>query len=433
MRIIFAAVLALAWTGCKEQQSALENTGPPIQSSLTWWRDVKPIVDDKCINCHVDGGIAPFALTDYATAASHGFEIRAAVAARLMPPWLAGPGCNEYLYDRSLTDDQIATITGWVDQGNIEGDPATYVAPQPTATGGISRIDRQLMMPTMYTPKLSPDEYRCFILDWPETTDKFVTGFRADPGNKAIVHHVIAYLASDPSDIAAYQKLDDADPDPGYICFGGPGGATQGGEWIGSWAPGAPGYDTPAGTGIRIPAGSKIVLQVHYNTASTLAAPDRTGISLKIDDQVQKEAFEVPWTNISWVLNHTMDIPAGKSDVPQIFDDDPTQYLAYLTNGTFAPSTPVTIWSTMIHMHTHGTRGHVSIKRAGGDDECLLDVPRWDFHWQGGYALTQPVTFNPGDQIHLECHFDNATGTKDLNWGEGTGDEMCLTGFYITQ
>ena len=70
---------------------------------------------------------------------------------------------------------------------------------------------------------------------------------------------------------------------------------------------------------------------------------------------------------------------------------------------------------------------------ADGTTECMLDVPRWDFHWQGAYVLQNKTTFNPGDKMYLECHWDNSAGTTDVNWGEGTGDEMCLTGFYVTQ
>ena len=103
-------------------------------------------------------------------------------------------------------------------------------------------------------------------MDWPATTDKYITGFRANAGNAPIVHHVIAFLAA-PADVAAYQQLDDADPAPGYVCFGGPGGPNggAGAHWLGAWAPGSLGSDFPAGTGLKVPAGSKVILQVHYN------------------------------------------------------------------------------------------------------------------------------------------------------------------------
>jgi hypothetical protein len=82
-------------------------------------------------------------------------------------------------------------------------------------------------------------------------------------------------------------------------------------------------------------------------------------------------------------------------------------------------------------MHQLGKSARLSILRDGGDEECLLDIPAWDFHWQGGYALAETVRFEPGDKIHLECTWDNPT-MEQVTWGEGTGDEMCLGGFYYT-
>ena len=123
---------------------------------------------------------------------------------------------------------------------------------------------------------------------------------------------------------------------------------------------------------------------------------------------------------------------------------NPLPYLPILTDGAFVSDKPVTVYSVGLHMHTRGTRGRVAIQRQAGGEECLLEVPRWDFHWQGSYGLTTPRIFNPGDKFYLECHFDNSAANqpfvdgkrvepRDLNWGEGTHDEMCLTGFYLTQ
>jgi hypothetical protein len=94
-------------------------------------------------------------------------------------------------------------------------------------------------------------------------------------------------------------------------------------------------------------------------------------------------------------------------------------------------------------MHTRGTRAKLEIERAGGAKECVLEIPQWDFHWQGAYDLTQPKTARPGDRLALECHWDNSAANqpivggqrqppRDLNWGEGTNDEMCLGLFYVT-
>lgn len=71
-------------------------------------------------------------------------------------------------------------------------------------------------------------------------------------------------------------------------------------------------------------------------------------------------------------------------------------------------------------------------RRQGAPDACLLDIPAWDFDWQGSYSLREPVTFEPGDVLSIECNFDNSTSDRDVTWGEGTDDEMCIGFFYTT-
>jgi len=401
-------------------------------SELTYWKSVKPIADAKCVACHTENNIAPFTLESFADFKAESDKVRVAVANRVMPPWPPGSGCADYNEDRSLSDDEIATITGWIDQGAKEGNPSDY-NPVTPATGGLSRVDRTLSLAAPYTPTLAPDEYRCFVMDWPDATDKYITGFRASPGNAPIVHHVIAFLAQ-PKYVAAYQQLDDADPAPGYVCFGGPGGPNGGAgtHWLGAWAPGSRGDDFPTGTGIKVPAGSKVILQVHYNLTNNNGLPDQTSIDFKLDDSVQKEALIQPWTNIDWVQNHTMVIPAGNADQMYSWTFAPAAYWGYITSNIIPSGATVTMWSAGLHMHTRGRHAELSIIHPDGSKECMLQIPKWDFHWQGAYAFTQPKTFAAGDQLYLECHFDNSDSTMARNWGEGTADEMCLGSFYVT-
>src|SRR5688572_20421093 len=215
--------------------------------SITYYKDVKPIVDAKCTMCHVDQGIAPFSLVQYTDFESLEAMIREAVTTRIMPPWLAADGCNDYLGDRSLSDAQIATIRDWIDQGAPAGNPADEGAPLQVEQVALSRVDMTLEMPIEYTPQREPDDYRCFLLDWPETAETFVTGFRAVPGDPAVVHHVIAFYIP-PDQAATYEQLDADEAGPGYTCFGGPGAGNQSTGWLGSWAPGSMGTDYPAGT-----------------------------------------------------------------------------------------------------------------------------------------------------------------------------------------
>src|SRR5207245_8337364 len=163
--------------------------------------------------------------------------------------------------------------------------------------GGLSRVDRELTLAAPYAPVQAPDEYRCFLLDWPETERRYVTGFVARPGNATIVHHVLVFVAP-PGRVAQFQALDDADPAPGYKCFGGPGGVAPG---LGGWVPGSRGGDFPAGTGVPVDPGSKIILQIHYHLARAPGPFDQTSIQLKLDRAVDRLAFQLPWADPSWL------------------------------------------------------------------------------------------------------------------------------------
>lgn len=423
------ALAALFLPACSgESASGQGDNGSGPAAGPTYYADAKPILDAKCAGCHTPGGIAPFSLQTYAEAEAQKAAIAAAVTSGTMPPWPPSADCAEYLGNRSLTQDQIDTLTAWIDAGAQEGDPGAE-APPLDGTRTLSRTDLTLSIPEPYTPVLSPDEYRCFVVDWPAAEQTFVTGFGVKPGAASIVHHVIAYLAT-PETVATFEELDASDPGPGYSCFGGAGGGKA--AWIGGWAPGALGADFPAGTGIEIPPGSKVILQIHYNTSTAEPEPDQSSIVLKVDPTVEKKAFVMPWTNPSWIVAKTMDIPAHSTDVTHSWEIDPTKFIGGSSGGAVAPNTPFTIYTAGLHMHTRGTHARTEIHGAGGASQCLLEIPSWNFHWQGSYELATPATLSPGDSLYLECHWDNA-GPTDINWGEGTGDEMCLGTFFITQ
>ena len=430
LRPLITAAPLLASLACSQPK----DTGP------TWFRDAQPIVSARCANCHTPGGIAPISLLSFAEVVAHKSAVRDQVANGTMPPWPPGPGCNTYRHDRSLPAAEKAALLAWIDRGAPQGDPAdARPAPQGLAASGLSRVDATLTMPESYRPALSPDEYRCFVLDWPETRERYVTGFQAKPGNAAMVHHAIAFLAT-PGQAAAYQRLDDAEPGQGYTCFGGTGGPSQ--RMLGLWAPGGGGTDFPFGTGIKVAPGSKLILQVHYNTGAHPGGVDQTSVQLKLDDTVGAEAFVLPWADPSW-LRGAMPIPAGSGDVVHSFSYDPTTYLSYITGGVLKPGA-FHIYSASAHQHLRGSRSRHEILRGGTTSECLLDIPRWDFNWQGAYGLHDAVIFRPGDLLSVTCHWDNTAANQpivdgkqvaptNLNWGEGTGDEMCLGFFYITQ
>lgn len=419
---LICAALAVSACGTKS-----ETTPPP---EVSYYKDIKALVEKRCTKCHFDGGIAPFALKTYDDLYTRKLDIREAVEQRLMPPWPADDSCAEYTYSNALTQSEIDLIVKWVNLGAPEGDPQDEpLIDEVKPPTGLERVDVSLQLPKPYTMTKSPDDYRCFVLEWPKQTTTYVTGFQVKPGEPRVVHHMIAFVAP-PSQVAHVRGLDAAEPDaPGYTCYGGPGAQLG---WIGAWAPGGPGGTFPTGTGIKVEPGSVIVIQMHYNDLTAGALPDQTTVEFMLADSVTKPARLIPYTNPVWLGGTTMKIPANEPLVTHSFESDPT-----------GGSLPITIHLAMLHMHQLGSHGRIRIKRADGSETCVLDVPRWDFHWQLSYPLKTPVTVNPGDKIYLECNWNNTADfqpdfgngpltPRDVYWGDGSTDEMCLGIFYVT-
>lgn len=408
------------------------------KNALTYYADAKPIIDSRCVRCHTEGGIGPFPLTTYEEVKALKASVKNAVQERIMPPYLAGQKCTEYKHDTSLTDSQIETITKWVDQGAYKGDPANEGEPLPEVKAGLSRVDDTLQIPKAYKPQRSPDDYRCFPIEWNGKKTKYVTGFGVEPDKDQIVHHVIAYLA-DPSLSDEIEKKDKAEDGPGYTCFGGPGVGNSGSAgnsvgWLAAWAPGGEGMDFPKETGIEVEKGSTIILQMHYNTLTADPVADQTEILLKYADSVANPAMFIPFADPDWTgSDSTMDIPAGADGVSHTFTYD----IASLVGSS------VEIYDVFFHMHQLGEKGRLWIDKKGGNSDCLLNIPRWDFDWQRGYRLKQPRTLNKGDELGIECTWDNTRSNqpvingerqspRKVEWGEGTQDEMCLGVLYVT-
>jgi hypothetical protein len=417
--LLAAASVAFVAAAC---DTATESENPPVaEGGVTYQAGIKAVIDQKCANCHQAGGIGPFSLETYEDVSAHINAVRSAIESGSMPPWPVKDDCNDYKNDRSLDPADKEKLLAWIDAGAPEG--STPEAEEGESAAGLSRVDRTLEMPVDYTPVMAPDDYRCFLLDWNEAETTYVTGFRANPGNASTVHHVIAYLIP-PSQVAKYQALDAQEEAAGYTCFGGPGGGIdQETRFVGSWAPGTAGGDLPDGTGIRVEPGSKIALQVHYNTSHG-SGPDRTSIDLKIDSSVEHEGVWQFFTNVEWLFGAGMEIPPMTSDVKHEYAMDPT--------GFVSAGKSFVIHSVGLHMHTLGQSIRLSVERPQTDAEaCLLDIPQWDFHWQGSYDLEQPLVFQPGERLKISCTWDNPTD-KTVRWGEGTGDEMCLGLIYYT-
>ncbi|MCA9688666.1 MAG: monooxygenase [Myxococcales bacterium] len=415
---------------------------------LTWWRDVEPIVRKKCMSCHYEGGIAPFSLESYESFAAFGSYLAPVVEAGVMPPWPADNDCNDYLNNRALSDEQLETILTFVAGDMPEGDPAD--APEDNEPPPRELVpDVVIDMPESYTsPSTVEDDYRCFLIPWPEeyTDPRFITGVEILPGEPRIVHHVIVYAVSE-ADVPAYTALDDADPGAGYTCYGGPGPTNGTARWVGGWVPGQVPVFMPEGVGTQIDPGTNLIMQVHYHPIG-MELPDRSAIALELAESVERRGEILPLADFKWLASDgSMLIPAGEPAATHqvsITHDNPLLANILINRLGLTVDTELEIINAGLHMHTFGTHGRVELRDpAAQSSECVLDVPRWDFNWQMGFDLAEPARFSPGQELNVQCWWDNSAENqpivdgvkqepKDLDWGEGTSDEMCLGILYIT-
>lgn len=384
----------------------------------TWAEHVAPILNAQCVNCHRAGGIAPFALTTYAQAAEMARAIATETAARRMPPTVvnATGSCNEYRDDvRRLSEAQVQTLARWADLGAPQGDPSRAPAPPPPAAG-LPRVDLRVDMGLSYTPRADRvDDYRCFLVDPGNATDRFITGYEVVPGDPRVVHHMILYTIPSAEAQRQAEALDARDATPGYECFGGPGVGNS--APLALWAPGGGATRFPARSGLRLTGGRKVVMQMHYNLAHG-SHPDRTVVNLQTEASVPVQGILFP------IVDQSIRLPPRMTEVVTSRDYP-------LSN--FGGLSRVYIHGVAPHMHTLGRSMRVSAREVGeGATQCIVDVPRWDFHWQGLYFYRDAVVIERGQTANITCRYDTTTRSETTAWGEGTGDEMCLAYFYAT-
>ncbi|UQA60592.1 hypothetical protein [Polyangium aurulentum] len=415
--------------GCGSSGDSGSSDGPSSSTEEpTYYKDIAPLVNKECTSCHHDGGIAPFSLSDAATAAKMAGAMAAATQSRTMPPMPVNndESCNTYKNARWLSDEEIALFERWSKAGAPLGDPKDAPLPPvdetPKLTGELESFD----MGVDYTPQPPPgelDEYRCFIVDPGITEDTFITGYDIQPGDPRVVHHVSLFYLNDAQADADAEALDAADPGPGYRCFGAAG--VQSSVLYGVWVPGSGATILPEGTGIFHGAGRKIALQVHYNVP-LMGGPftDRSKVTYQVaKDPTLTRAYLMPVGSFQFSL-------PPKDDKANVTADVPLDQLGWFISGVDA-SGGIRIWGAMPHMHVIGRTQRTTLKQQGAE-ECVTDVDRWNFHWQDMWWYETPIDVAPGSTLSISCDFDTRGRTTPTTWGEGTNDEMCTNILYAT-
>ncbi len=408
----------------------------PSTPQTSYWKDVAPIYWQNCVSCHQQGGIAPFRLDRYEDAKTWAQASKAAVSARTMPPWLvtADGSCGEFSDAQWLTQAQIQTIAKWADSGAAQGEARTDLTlPPRPALQNATRFQTPNFTPEIVGGDFAKfDEYRCFKVDPGLTEDAFLTGYDILPGNKSLVHHVLVMSVHPeaPGDdgrtnAEIMTELDEDSPArDGWPCFGLAGDNV---DVLGvpvTWAPGMGVVDYPQGTGVRLPAGSQLVVQVHYNLADEAirGQSDTSAIDLRLEPSVEREGFFVlPDGFLDTLFSDQPDVlPADQASVPYTWEMDFDEEIAAFG----IPS--VEVWGVMPHMHERGKKFRMQV-----GDSCAAQVQRWDFDWQLFYFYEKPFSVTPGTSLSVTCDFDTTGLSAPVLPGWGTQNEMCLAALYV--
>jgi len=391
---------------------------PVAAARPTYSKDVAPILQKNCQECHRPRQVGPFALETYDQARKRAADISAVVEDRVMPPWKAAPHVGVKFRDaRTLSNPEIATLVAWAEADAPEGNPADLPPPPKFPDDWqLGTPDLIVDMGTDFAVPASGDDiYRCFVVPTKLDKDQYVSAVEFRPGNRLVVHHILAYV--DTSGKA--RERDQADPGPGYTCFGGPGDPIHGG--LGGWAPGNLPHQLDDGIGRSLPRQSDVIIQVHYHPRGK-PETDRSRIGLHFARKPVKQTLH--W---GVVINPGLELPPGQSNIE--------------VKADWEVPVDVTAYSVAPHMHLLGRDMLISVKFPDGRVQDLIKIDDWDFNWQYTYHFDKPLDVPKGSQIYLVAHYDNSASNprnpnkppRLVKWGEATTDEMCIGFIGVTK
>ncbi len=434
---------------------------PPIvksDSKVTFARDIAPLVQARCMNCHRSGQVAPFSLTNYDEVAKHAAQIVEVTQQRIMPPWMPNSGTMvktdrldayppKFVGERWLTERELILIKTWAETGRAKGDDAD-LPPMPIFTDGwhLGQPDIVVKMPEPFTVRADgPDLLQNFVIPIDIAEDKLVSAIEFHPGNKRVVHHAVLFL----DDKGQARKLDKATAEPGYGNFGGPGFLPSGA--LGGWSVGNTARHLPDEMGRYLKKGSDLVMQVHYHPTGKPEV-DQSEIGIYFVKKPVSESLRQPAKLVGsiWMANYEMEIAAGQKDYRRVTD--------------YTLPRDVILVGVVPHMHLLGKSMKVTATLPTGATRkssdarelsvgnratyftnepstiTLIEVPNWNYNWQDEYYYEQPFRLPAGTKLTVEAVFDNSADNPSnpsrppqrVTWGEETTDEMLFCFFLLT-
>jgi peroxiredoxin len=372
---------------------------------VTYHNHISRLVQANCLECHRAGGVAPFPLETFEQVDAKAGMIRKMVERSLMPPWFAAPPApgehSPWGNDRALSAGERTVLLGWLNGGRPVGDPADAPKPRTFSTEWqIGTPDAVVQIPQPIEVKAEGTmPYQMVTVATNLTEDKWVRGFEVSPTAREVVHHVIVFVRSDSPLLPRRPKVNEhQDESSGMLA---------------AYVPGNDHVIYPDGFAKPLPAGSRLLFQIHYTPNGT-ATRDQVRIGLLFAKAPPRHVVEV-----IGVANHRLSIPPG-ADAHPVSASIPVPAAAH-------------ILALMPHMHVRGKAFRYELVQPDGAIRTLLDVPRYDFNWQLSYRYAEPAPVAAGSRIRVTGWFDNSTNnpanpdpTRTVRWGLQTIDEMML-------
>ncbi len=368
-------------------------------SPVTFTRDVVPILNQHCVECHRPGEIGPFSLTDYHEVIGWGEMILEVIDQRRMPPWHADPNYGDFVGERLFPTEDRETLATWLEHGMPEGDPQDRPASPQWAAGWqlptAPNVEFTMRDRPFVVPADGIVEYQYFVVDPQWEEDHWVRAAQVIPGDASVVHHTIVFVRP---------------PD---------GSSSEGIGWMGGYVPGQRTFALPPGHARRIPAGSKLVFQMHY-TPNGKKTTDITRIGVWLADPAEVTHEVV--TRVA--VDNEFEIPPGSKN-----------HTVDVRLDGFGPE--ARLLAAMPHMHLRGKSFWLE-SRSNQSAEKLLSVPHYDFNWQHWYRFESPLDLKTIDELKMQFTFDNSSGNpvnpapnEYVTWGDQTGEEMAVAFFDV--
>ena len=411
-RTLFLCMLgAVALLGIGLSSKVLRQTSA---ATVTFTKDVAPIIQKNCQMCHRPGEVAPMAFMSYKEVRPWARSIREQVVSRVMPPWFADPKHGEFANNARLSQKDIDTIVAWVEGGAKEGEPKD-MPPNPAYTTGwqIGPPDVVLTMPTEFNiPAAGVIPYKYFAVPTNFAEDKYVQFAEIRQGDRAHLHHVIVSVQYpgngdlpkpgeiDPASLASLRRTSSERP------------ADSDGRLVG-WAPGEAPLELRTGQAKLVKKGSVLIFQIHYVTNGE-PGKDQTSMGVIFaKEPVQKRVITAGATQASFA------IPPG-ADNHEVVSE-----MAFKEDSHIDSLHP--------HMHVRGKDFKYTLTYPDGTSKVILSVPRYDFGWQLTYVLKEELAVPKGSKLVCVAHYDNSPKNKfnpdptaTVRWGDQTWEEMMI-------